>query len=76
LESDYNRNGSVDESEIGKDIIKVRAKLSCPSCSYKKSFMNQFHQKDLESMVVSLKCFDWLACSCGDLLDLNLEFQI
>jgi hypothetical protein len=63
---------------MNKDqLIKVRAVMSCPSCSFKKSFKNQFHRSDIEMMVVSLKVFDWMACTrCGDLLNLDLEFQI
>jgi DNA-directed RNA polymerase subunit RPC12/RpoP len=58
-------------------LIKVRAIISCPSCSYKKKFKNQFQRDQLELMVVTLKVFDWMVCSkCGDLLKLDLEFEI
>lgn len=60
-----------------EDIINVRAIISCPSGDYKKKFKNRFPRKDLEMMVVILKVFDFMTCSkCGDLLDLNLEFEI
>ncbi len=57
--------------------IQVRAIISCPKCEYKKAFRNQFYRKDIEMMVVSLKIFDWIVCDkCGDLLKLELEFQL
>jgi hypothetical protein len=57
--------------------IKVRAVMSCPSCSYRKSFKNTFNRSDIETMVVSLKVFDWLSCpSCGEMLKMSLEFEI
>ena len=69
-------NGSIDHSE-SNDLIIVRAILSCPSCDFRKKFRNQFRRSKIEEMVVSLKCFDWLCCyQCGDLLNLNLEFEI
>ena len=59
------------------DLIKVRAFISCPSGDYKKKFKNQFPRKDLELMVVAFKIFDFMTCSkCGELLNLNLEFEI
>ena len=59
------------------ELIKVRAMISCPNCNYKKKFRNQFLRKEIELMVVSLKVFDWLTCSkCGDLLKLDLEFNV
>ncbi|GAH57449.1 unnamed protein product [marine sediment metagenome] len=61
----------------GDDLIKVRALISCPSGDYKKKFKNQFPRKDLELMVVAFKIFDFMTCSkCGELLNLNLEFEI
>jgi len=51
------------------DVIKVRALISCPS--------GEFPRKDLELMVVAFKIFDFMTCSkCGELLNLNLEFEI
>ena len=80
LEIDFNKSGTrngLNESEIGKDIIKVKAILSCPTCTYNKVFRNQFRQRDMEQMVVCIKIFDWLTCSkCGELINLNLEFEI
>jgi hypothetical protein len=67
------------EIEGGDEMIKVRVKITCPNstCSFKKSFKNQFHRSDIELLSVSLKCFDWMCCErCGELLDLDLEFQI
>ena len=73
-------NNATDSSFIdteGEDVIKVRAIISCPSGDYKKIFKNQFPRKDIELQVVALKIFDFLTCSkCGELLDLNLEFEI
>ncbi|MBY8988510.1 MAG: hypothetical protein KGD61_08645 [Candidatus Lokiarchaeota archaeon] len=67
---------SFSELERG-DVIKVRATISCPSGDYKKKFKNQFPRKDLELMVVAFKIFDFMTCSkCGELLNLNLEFEI
>ena len=58
-------------------LIHVEAIISCPSCGYKKRFRNQFKRKNIELMTVALKVFDWMVCNeCGELLDLNLEFQI
>ncbi len=80
LEIDFNKSGTgngLNESEIAKDIIKVKAILSCPTCTYNKVFRNQFRQRDMEQMVVCIKIFDWLTCSkCGELINLNLEFEI
>jgi len=64
-------------SESSDNLIKVRAIISCPTCTYNKKFKNQFSREDLELMVVTLKIFDWMVCSkCGDLLNLTLEFNI
>ena len=67
---------TFDSSDM-EDIINVRAVISCPSGDYKKKFKNQFPRKDLELMVVAFKIFDFMTCSkCGELLNLNLEFEI
>jgi len=67
---------SVNSME-NSELIKVRAIISCESCSYKKKFRNQFLRKEIDLIIVSLKCFDWLTCSkCGDLLKLDLEFSV
>ncbi len=81
MESDFNKSGNgeepINEGESTKDLIKVRAKISCPTCGTEKTFKNQFKHRNLELMVVALKVFDWLTCSkCGDLLKLDLEFKI
>jgi hypothetical protein len=79
MEIEMNNNAaetSFDDSERD-DIIKVRAIISCPSGDYKKKFRNQFPRKDLELMVVAFKIFDFMTCSkCGELLNLNIEFEI
>jgi len=78
MESDSNTNGkSPSVSERQPDLITVRASITCPRCDYSKKFRNQFYRRDLELMVVALKVFDWLTCTrCGELLDLNLEYEI
>ncbi|MFX1572138.1 MAG: hypothetical protein ACFFB0_05275 [Promethearchaeota archaeon] len=71
-----NSKKSVSMSE-SSDMIKVRAIISCSNCNYKKKFRNQFHRKDLELLTVAVKVFDWLTCNkCGDLLKLDLEFNV
>ncbi|MFX0011166.1 MAG: hypothetical protein ACFE9R_12680 [Candidatus Hermodarchaeota archaeon] len=79
MEIEMNNNAtetSFSDSER-EDVIKVRAIISCPSGDYKKKFRNQFPRKDLELMVVAFKIFDFMTCSkCGELLNLNLEFEI
>jgi hypothetical protein len=79
METEMNNN-ATDSSFIGlegEDVIKVRAIISCPSGDYKKKFKNVFPRKDLELMVVAFKIFDFMTCSkCGELLNLNLEFEI
>lgn len=71
-----NTEGAINSSE-NTDLIKVRAVISCPSCGYMKKFRNQFRRSQIELMVISLKCFDWMCCHlCGELLDLNLEFVV
>lgn len=74
-----NRNSSSDGSfgDLPPDLIKARAIISCPTCSYKKMFRNSFKRKDIELMTVALKVFDWMVCNkCGELLRLDLEFEI
>jgi hypothetical protein len=67
-------DGTFTDSE---NLIKVRAIISCPSGDYIKKFRNQFPRKDLELMVVAFKIFDFMTCTkCGELLNLNLEFEI
>ncbi len=82
MESNFNNEESSVKSletpeTVKNDVIIARATITCPSCSYKKIFKNSFRRKDMELMVVAFKVFDWLACNnCGDLLKLDLEFQI
>ncbi len=79
MEIDNTKNSSdkavVDSGD--SDLIQVRAIISCPNCGYKKKFKNQFPRKDLELLTVAVKVFDWMTCNtCGDLLKLDLEFQV
>ena len=80
MQSDNTSESSGEaSSEIARDraIIRVRAIMMCPSCAWRKAFKNEFHRKDIEMMVVALKVFDWLTCPrCGDLIGLNLEYDI
>ena len=79
METEYNKesNSQSITSESSDNLIKVRAIISCPTCTYKKKFKNQFSREELELMVVTLKIFDWMVCGkCGDLLNLTLEFEI
>ena len=72
-------NIGIASSEASQEqgIIEVRAIMTCPSCEWRKTFKNQFYRRDIEMMVVALKVFDWLTCPrCGDLIDLNLEYEI
>jgi len=65
------------DSSEAEDVIKARITISCPSGDYKKKFRNQFTRKDIEMTIVVLKVFDFMTCSkCGELLNLNLEFEI
>jgi len=71
------RKKSPSDSERHPDLIQVRAKISCPTCEYRKVFRNQYFRRDIELMVVALKVFDWLTCTrCGELLSLNLDYKI
>ncbi|MHA1107179.1 MAG: hypothetical protein ACTSPN_15910 [Promethearchaeota archaeon] len=79
METEYNKESSNQPitSESSDNPIKVRAIISCPTCTYKKKFKNQFPRKELELLVVTLKIFDWITCPrCGDLINLALEFDI
>ena len=71
-----NGKESVDSPE-NNELIKVKAIITCPNGDYKKKFRNQFLRKEMEIMIVSFKVFDWLTCNkCGELLKLDLEFNI
>ncbi|MEJ2248715.1 MAG: hypothetical protein P8Y70_07680 [Candidatus Lokiarchaeota archaeon] len=76
LDNSKNREsskGAFNQSEL----IKVHAVINCPKCSYMKRFKNQFHRDNIEMMVVSLKVFTWMVCNdCGELLNLDLEFEL
>ena len=79
METEMNKNATDQtfESPEVEDIINVRAIISCPSGDYLKKFKNRFPRKDLELLIVCLKVFDFMTCSkCGELLNLNLEFEI
>ncbi|MBY8984093.1 MAG: hypothetical protein KGD65_03410 [Candidatus Lokiarchaeota archaeon] len=79
MEIDNTKNGSresIDRS-ASNELIKVRAIITCPNGDYSKKFRNQFLRKEIEMMIVSFKVFDWLTCTkCGELLKLDLEFNI
>ncbi|KKM79185.1 hypothetical protein LCGC14_1352410 [marine sediment metagenome] len=77
IDNSQDNNGELKEGLRNSDLLQVRAFLTCPAGDYKKTFRNQFLRKDIELMVVSLKIFDWMVCHhCGEILNLNLEFQI
>ncbi len=77
MEIDHTKNINHESSSSSTDLIRVRAIITCPNGDYKKKFRNQFLRKDIELMVVTLKIFDWMVCHrCGEILDLNLEFDI
>ncbi|MFX0003086.1 MAG: hypothetical protein ACFE9C_01495 [Candidatus Hodarchaeota archaeon] len=75
-----NTKKSNDKSENISEIsnlIDVRAIISCPNCNYKRKFRNQFPRNQMELLVTCIKIFDWLTCNkCGDLLKLDLEFNV
>jgi hypothetical protein len=79
MEIDNTENNSREsiEGSVSGELIKVRAIITCPNGDYKKKFRNQFLRKEIEMMVVTFKVFDWLTCNkCGELLKLDLEFNI
>jgi len=79
MEIDNTENDSREsiEGSVSGELIKVRAIITCPNGDYKKKFRNQFLRKEIEMMVVTFKVFDWLTCNkCGELLKLDLEFNI
>jgi len=77
IENTKNGNRESIDGSVSDDLIKVRAVITCPNGDYKKKFRNQFSRKEIEMMIVSFKVFDWLSCSkCGELLKLDLEFNI
>ena len=76
MEIDKTQEKSVEASE-DYGLIKVRALITCPNGDYNKKFRNQFLRKNLDLLIPCLLIFDWLTCNkCGELLNLNLEFQI
>ncbi len=79
MEIDNTENDSREsiEGSVSGELIKVRAIITCPNGDYNKKFRNQFLRKEIEMMIVSFKVFDWLTCTkCGELLKLDLEFNI
>jgi len=79
MEIDNTENDSREsiEGSVSGELIKVRAIITCPNGDYRKKFRNQFLRKEIEMMVVTFKVFDWLTCNkCGELLKLDLEFNI
>jgi hypothetical protein len=79
LEIGYN-NSTADKALDNlkhESLIKVRAVITCPNGDYQKKFTNKFPRSQLELMTVALRIFDWLTCEkCGELLKLDLEFEI
>ena len=68
---------TVSSSDQIDDIIQVKAIISCPTCDYRKKFKNQFPRSQMELLTVAVKVFEWLVCDkCGDLLKLDLEFNV
>ncbi|MHA2283399.1 MAG: hypothetical protein ACXAC5_21375 [Promethearchaeota archaeon] len=77
IDNTKNSNRESIDGSGGNELIKVRAIITCPNGDYKKKFRNQFVRKEIEMMIVSFKVFDWLTCTkCGELLKLDLEFNI
>ncbi len=76
MEIDNSQEKGIEATE-DHSLIKVRALITCPNGDYNKKFRNQFLRKELELLIPCLKIFDWLTCTkCGELLNLNLEFNI
>ncbi len=70
-------SGKSEGASEHSDLIHVRAIISCPNCGYKRKFRNQFPRNQMELLVTCIKIFDWLTCNkCGDLLKLDLEFNV
>ncbi|MHA1792966.1 MAG: hypothetical protein ACTSVI_10010 [Promethearchaeota archaeon] len=59
-----------------KKKIKVKAILHCSNCGYNKAFKNEFTRENLEMLVVSAKVMSWTTCECGEMVDLELIFEI
>ena len=79
METEYNKesNDQSVASDSRDNVIKVRAIISCPTCTYKKKFKNKFPRDQLELLTTVIKIFDWLVCDkCGELINLTLEFEI
>ncbi|MFX0023189.1 MAG: hypothetical protein ACFE9S_12755 [Candidatus Hermodarchaeota archaeon] len=79
MEIDNTKNNSdkAISASADSDLIQVRAIISCPNCGYQKKFRNQFPRKDLELLTVAVKVFEFITCNtCGDLIKLDLEFNI
>ncbi|MFW9970057.1 MAG: hypothetical protein ACFFDF_07630 [Candidatus Odinarchaeota archaeon] len=77
IENTKNSSDKAIDALKESDLIQVRAIISCPNCGYKKKFKNQFPRKDLELLTVAVKVFEFITCNtCGDLIKLDLEFNI
>lgn len=59
-----------------KNVIKVKAILNCKNCGYSKAFKKIFTRDNIEMLVVSAKVMDFSSCDCGELISLQLEFEI
>lgn len=77
IDNTKNRSDKAVGASGDSDLIQVRAIISCSNCGYKKKFKNQFPRKDLELLTVAVKVFEFITCNkCGDLIKLDLEFNI
>jgi hypothetical protein len=77
IDNTKNRSDKAVGASGDSDLIHVKAIISCSSCNYKKMFRNQFPRKDLELLTVAVKVFEFITCNkCGDLIKLDLEFNI
>ena len=77
IDNTKNRSNEAIGASADSNLIQVRAIISCPNCGYKKKFRNQFPRKDLELLTVAVKVFEFITCNtCGDLIKLDLEFNI
>ncbi len=77
IENTENNSEKAIGASNDSDLIQVRAIISCQNCDYQKKFRNQFPRKDLELLTVAVKVFEFITCNtCGDLIKLDLEFNI
>lgn len=65
-----------EETTKKRNMIKVKAILSCKNCGYNKAFKKEFTRENIEMLVVSAKVMDFSSCDCGEMIELRLEFDI